>query len=356
MDDELLSTIAAWNGGGVVVRHDAETGTWIFIALHDSTFGRPAGGTRMKVYPKPVDGLIDAQRLAEGMTYKWAGVGIEYGGGKAVLAIPHPLDQAEKEALWRRYGDFVESLEGAFATGADLGTGPAAMEIVAERTRWVVGTAQGGKSEDPGPFTARGVFCGLRAAVAHVFGSDALAGRSILVEGLGGVGAPLAKALAAEGAELLLTDLDAAKAEAMAGELGGRAVPLDGAIKRVCDVYAPCAVGATLNAESIPRLGARIVAGSANNQLAVEADAERLHERGIVYAPDYVINAGGALAISLMETGIEDREELFARVETLGQTVAEILAEAAEQGVDPLTAARVRVDRLLAARRAERGL
>lgn len=356
MDDELLRTLAAWDGDGVVVRHDAPTGTWIFIALHDSTFGRPAGGTRMKVYPRPVDGLIDAQRLAEGMTYKWAGVGVEYGGGKAVLAIPRPLDAVEKEGLFRRYGDFVESLSGGFATGADLGAGPAVMEAIAQRTDWVVGTPRDGKSEDPGPFTARGVYCGLRAAVAHVFGSDEVAGRTILVEGLGGVGGPLARALAADGAELLLTDLDTAKAEAMAAELGGRAVPLDGAIEQPHDVYAPCAIGATLNADTIPRLAARIVAGSANNQLAEPADADRLHERGIVYAPDYVINAGGALAISVMEQGLVDRETLMAQVEAIGQTVGEILNEAAQGGIDPLSAARARVDRLLAKRRAERGL
>lgn len=351
-DRDLLDLIAAWDGQGVVVRHDPPTGSWIFIALHDATLGRPTGGTRMKVYPTLADGLRDAQRLAEGMTYKWAGVGLPFGGGKAVLAIPRPLDRDEREGLWRRYADFLESLRGAFATGADLGTGPEAMALIARRTRWVMGAEQNAAEVDPGPFTARGVFYGLRAAVAQVFGSSDLTGRSVLVEGLGGVGLPLARQLADAGARLLLADLDAAKAETLAAELGAEAVPLEKVVGTAVDVYAPCAIGATLNAEAIPRLACRLVAGSANNQLAEEADAERLEQRGILYVPDYVINAGGAVAIAMLQDGESDHQVIFRRVEGLGDTVAAILAEAAEEGITPLAAARRRVDRLLAEKRA----
>lgn len=353
MSPEFFETLAAWDGDGVIVRHDRPTDAWIFIALHDSTLGRPTGGTRMKVYPSVTDGLVDAQRLAEGMTYKWAGVDLPLGGGKAVIAIPRPLDEAEKEGLFRRYGRFLESLRGAYATGADLGTGPQAMVIIAQETRWVVGTAQNeGVSRDPGPFTARGVFLGIERTAESLFGSTSLQGRSILVEGLGGVGAPLCRSLAAAGADLILADLDAGKAESMAAELGGRAIPLTAVVTTPCDIYAPCAIGATLNSETIPRLAAKAVAGSANNQLATTEDAERLHQRGILYAPDYIINAGGAMAIHLIEEEGLDDDAIMARVEIIGGTLQGILAESKAEGISPLTVTRRQVDRLLAARRA----
>jgi leucine dehydrogenase len=191
---------------------------------------------------------------------------------------------------------------------------------------------------------------GIQAALGQVFGSTDVAGRSILVEGLGGVGAPLCRSLARDGAELLLADIDAAKAESLAAELGGRAVPLEAVPDTPADVYAPCAIGATVNPDTIPRLKCRIVAGSANNQLLTVEDADRLHGCGILYAPDYIINAGGAMAIVLLYEGMEP-EAVYRRVETIGGTVAEILAEAAEHDTSPLEAARRRVDRRLAAAR-----
>ncbi len=353
MSQEFYETMAAWDGDAVIVRHDAPTDAWIFIALHDSTLGRPTGGTRMKVYPSLTDGLVDAQRLAEGMTYKWAGVDLPLGGGKAVIAIPRPLDEDTKQGLFRRYGRFLESLKGAYATGADLGTGPQAMVIIAEETRWVVGTAQNeGVSRDPGPFTAHGVFLGIGRTMESLHGSTSLEGRSILVEGLGGVGAPLSRALAAAGAQLILADLDAAKAESMAKELAGRAIPLADVVSTACDIYAPCAIGATLNSRSIPRLAAKAVAGSANNQLAEAEDADRLHQRGILYAPDYIINAGGAMAIHLIqEEGLDD-DGIMDRVEIIGRTLQSIFAEATAEGISPLAVARRQVEKLLESRRA----
>jgi leucine dehydrogenase len=351
MSQDFLSMTAAWSGQAVVVHHDEPTGTWVFIALHDSTLGPPTGGTRMKVYPSPLDGLEDVQRLAEGMTHKWAGLGMNQGGGKAVLALPRSLDEDELEALWERYGAFVESLEGAFLTAADLGMSKHAMKVVARRTRRVLGhDYESDTPNDPGPYTAHGVHRGIQATLGQAFGSRDVAGRSILVEGLGGVGGPLCHSLAKEGAELLLADLDAAKAQALAQELGGRAVPLDQVPDTETDVYAPCAIGATVNPDTIPRLKCRIVAGSANNQLLTPEDANRLHQRGILYAPDYIINAGGAMAIVLLYEGMES-EAIFRRVETIGSTVAEILAEAAEHDTSPLEAARRRVERRLAAAR-----
>lgn len=352
MSRDILSLIENWDGEGVVTRYDRPTGTWIFIALHSSTLGRPSGGTRMKVYPALPDALEDAMRLAEGMTYKWAGLETAFGGGKAVLAIPGPLEGDQREGLLLRYGDFLEALNGAFGTGADLGAGPDAMAIVARRTGYVLGIEADGTSRDPGPFTSHGVLCGLKAALGEVYGSDAPAGRKILIQGVGDVGEPLARSLAESGAELLLSDIDEAKAAKLAAELGGRVVPPGEVYSTACDVYAPCAIGATVNAETIPQLKCRIVAGSANNQLLVDEDAERLHRRGIVYAPDYIINGGGALAFSLMLEGGWDDEALFRRTAGIGDAIRDILREAAANDTSPLVAARARVDRKLVERRA----
>lgn len=348
MTQDLFALIESWDGKGVVVRHDRATGTWIFIALHDARRGPMAGGTRMKVYPELAEGLRDAMRLAEGMTWKWAGIGVARGGGKAVLAIPRPLADDEREGLLLRYGDLVESLGGAFTTGADLGAGPDAMAIVARRSRHVLGVDGDGTSTDPGPFTARGVFVGLVAALEHVFGSRDLAPRSVLVEGLGGVGLPLASSLAEGGARLLVADLDEAKAERFAGELGATVVPLAEVPATPCDVYAPCSVGATVNAETIPRLRCRLVAGSANNQLGTDADAGLLHARGIVYVPDWILNAGGAIALSTLKEG-HDRDTAWARVDGIAAAVTEILEDASAHGDSTLAAAKRRVERELAA-------
>ncbi len=354
MDKDVLSLIEAWNGNGVVVRFDRPTGAWIFIALHDSTLGAPAGGTRMKVYPTIADGLRDAMRLAEGMTYKWAGLGISQGGGKAVLALAQPLENADKHDLLRRYGALVQSLGGSFITGADLGAGPDEMARVAETCRHVLGIDyETMTSTDPGPYTAHGVLCGLKAAVAHVFGSDDVAGRTVLVQGLGGVGGPLARTLAADGATVLLSDVDAGRVDSLAEETGGRAVPAESVYDTPCDVYAPCAVGATLNPQTIPRLACKVVAGSANNQLLSDQDADRLHQRGILYVPDYVINSGGAMAFSLMRAGAWDRESLMRRVDGVGTAVTEILNEAEASGASPLAAAQTRVERILAEAKAK---
>jgi len=355
MNERFFALLEGWDGNGVVVRHDRPTGTWIFIALHDDTLGPAAGGTRMKVYPELADALLDAMRLAEGMTYKFAGAGLSRGGGKAVLAIPRPLATEERDGLLERYGALVESLQDAFSTGPDLGAGPDAMTVVAKKTRYVFGAdPETGRAVDPGPFTAHGVLVGLRAALEHVFGSADPAGRTVLVEGLGDVGGPLARELADLGAHLLLADLDPGKAERLAGALRAQTavevVPLERVPDTACDVYAPCAVGATVNAETVPRLGCRIVAGSANNQLREEADAARLHERGIVYVPDYIGNAGGAIAILSLHEGV-DHAAIDERVEGIGGSVREILRESEERGETPLAAANRRVERILAAGR-----
>jgi leucine dehydrogenase len=354
MPESFETLIAGWDGDGVVIRHDQPTGTWIFVALHDLSRRMASGGTRMRTYETPADGLRDAMRLAHGMTCKWAGVDLDFGGGKAVLAVPRPLVGEERVGLLHRYARLVESLRGAFGTGQDLGTTPADMVTMAEETRYVHGVDRlTGQTDDPGPYTAEGVFAGIRSAVRQVYGSPELAGKRVLVQGVGGVGGPLVQLLAGVGAEVLVCDLDAARAEQVAAAVGGRAVAAEDLFGTPCEVFAPCATGAILDRETIPRLACRIVAGSANNQLAEVADAQRLHERGILYAPDYLINAGGAIALSLPTLGVVERAPRLARVREIGDTLAGVFAEAAERGESPLAAAERRVERVLARRRAE---
>ncbi|MDA8020515.1 MAG: leucine dehydrogenase [Thermoanaerobaculia bacterium] len=347
--DDILPLIETWDGESFVIRFDEETGTWIFLALHSSVLGRPSGGTRMKVYEGLRDAVLDSMRLARGMTAKWAGLDMDIGGGKAVLAIPGPLEGAARDGLLRRYGDLIHSLSGAFATGADLGTTAADMATIARSTHYVFGVDhETGESTDPGPFTARGVFEGLRASVESVFGDAIMAGRSVLVQGVGGVGRPLSHLLAEAGADVFVSDLDAGRAAELAREVGGREVDPDDALSYECDVFAPCAVGGILSRYTIQHLHCRIVAGSANNQLQEDEDAQRLHERGIVYAPDYILNAGGAMALALMADGLTDRDVLLNRVAAIGQVVGEILSDSAEHGTTPLEAASRIVERRLA--------
>ncbi len=326
---------------------DPATDTWIFIALHDTRMGPAVGGTRMKTYPTLGEGLLDAMRLAEGMTYKWAGVGIPFGGGKAVLATRETLTGDRRQRLLERYGRLLSSLRGAFRTGVDLGTTPEDMKVVSGGAPYVMGILHG-HSTDPGPYTALGVLAGMRAALQSRFGDSSLEGRSVLIQGVGDVGLPLAHMLADAGARLVMCDIDEETARASAERLVGTVVaPADMADAEV-DIYSPCAVGATLDAETVPRLRCHIVAGSANNQLQAPEDAERLHERDILYAPDYIINAGGAIAFGRMQLGVTDEEQIRSEVEGIGATLAAIFEEAAAGDESPVHAARRRAERYLA--------
>jgi leucine dehydrogenase len=283
MKDGMRELLKGWNGLGVVQGYDYETGTWMFIALHDATLGPMVGGCRMQPYPAPEDGARDAMRLAQGMTYKWAAIDFPFGGGKSVLAIPRPLEGEERRGLLLRFGRLLESLHGGYATGVDLGTTPEDMDVLAEASQYVMGHGVSGSgTEDPGPYTALGVFAGIRSSLTAVDGSADVAGKSILIQGAGDVGAPLARMLTEAGAEVLISDIDDALASRLTSELGGRAVPVAETYTTPSDVFAPCAIGAILNAETIPQLACRIVAGSANNQLdrPEDADAPRRIERG----------------------------------------------------------------------------
>ena len=327
MFEELLRQ---WDGEHAIVRHDAATDTWMFVCIHSTRLGPAMGGTRLKTYDAPAQALADGLRLAAGMTRKLAVLGLPCGGGKAVLAVPEVPTGDARRRLLERYGDLIESLAGSFVTGPDVNTGEADMNVIGERTPHVFcRSVDNGGSGDPSIHTALGVFHGIRATLGHALGSDDPAGRTVLVQGTGSVGAKLARLLLDAGAIVLVSDVDEERARAT----GGTPVVADAALELECDVYAPCALGATLNADSIPRLRCRIVAGAANNQLAEPEDGERLRASGVLYAPDYVINGGGALhGIGLENLGW-DADRLEREVASIGKTLTGIYRQADADGI-----------------------
>lgn len=343
----LESLIEGWDGMGVVSSYHAETRSWIFVALHDNTLGRPTGGCRLKSYPSPAEALRDAMRLAEGMTSKWAAIDLPYGGGKSVLSVPGPVAGDRRRSLFRRFAQVLNALDGGYSVGEDLGTTRDDMTFLATLTKAVAGSHDGNPPPNPGPYTAVGVHAGIAAAVNHLDGSPDLTGKSVLVQGAGDVGGVLARLLRDSGARVLVSDIDGERAGTVAAQCGGTVIDPDAVYDTECDVYAPGAVGATVNERTIPRLRCRVVAGPANNQLEVPEDAERLRARGILYAPDYVINGGGAMSFGLMERGILDPGDLESRVRSIGASLAAIFREADEAGCSPVVAARERALRAL---------
>jgi leucine dehydrogenase len=337
--------LASWDGEHAVVRHDAESGAWMFVCVHSTVLGPAGGGTRLRVYPAPADGLADAMRLSGAMTWKMAGAGMPRGGGKAVLAVPELPAGVPRKRLLRRYGELVASLGGSYRTAGDMNISPADLDVVAETCPWVYGTT--GRGGNSGRGTARGALHAIRATVEHAFGSPELAGRTVLVQGAGSVGAVLARELADAGTRVLVSDVDESRAAAS----GYETVPPKRVLETEVDVYSPCAVGGTLNAESIPVLACRAVAGCANNQLAEPEAAEQLHERGILYAPDYIVNAGGIIQLIGLEDEGWDESELEERLAGIGDTLRSLFAEASAESITPAEAA----DRLVRRRLAEAG-
>ena len=343
--EELLED---WEGETAVIHRDAQTGGWIFACIHSTHRGPAGGGTRMKTYGSPADGLADAMRLSGAMTRKLAVAGLPFGGGKGVIAVPEIPSGQRRRELFERYGDLIESLGGTYRTSSDMNTGEADMDVIWERTRYVFGRSVGaGGSGSPARPTAVGVFHGIRASVAEVYGSDELGGRSILVQGAGGVGSHLAGLLGDAGASVLVTDVDRDRAETVAARIQGEAVPPDQVLDAHCDVFSPCAVGGVLSSDTASRLSCRIVAGSANNQLADPVAAEALRARGILYAPDYVVNAGGAIAVVGLEQLEWSQSELDAALTGIGDTLREIYREADTRDTSTAAAAEAVVQQRL---------
>ena len=341
------SLLAGWDGEHAVVRHDPESGAWMFVCVHSTVRGPAGGGTRMRVYPAPPDGLADAMRLSGAMTWKMAAAGMPRGGGKAVLAVPELPSGEPRRRLLRRYGELVASLGGSYRTAGDMNISPEDLDVVAETCPWVYGTTNGGGNSGRG--TARGALHAIRATVEHAFGSPEFTGLSFLVHGTGSVGAVLARELAAAGARVLVSDVD----ERRAAATGFESVPPEHAAEAEVDVYSPCAVGGTLNAGSIPLLACRAIAGCANNQLAEPEDSERLRERGILYAPDYVVSAGGIVQLIGLEDEGWDETQLEERLASIGDTLRSLFTEAETEGITPADAADRLVRRRLAEARAD---
>jgi leucine dehydrogenase len=299
----METLIKKWAGETVIVRHDKPSGAWIFIAIHSTRLGPAAGGTRMTSYPSVPDALRDALRLSEGMTFKFAASGLPFGGAKAVIAIPRDFDRQSRAGLLERYGALVKQLGGLFRTGPDVGTTPADMDIIATTgaPHVVSRTVESGGAGDPGPFTALGVFTGIKLLCGRLFGEETVARRTVLVQGAGDVGGSLIGMLREAGAEVLFSEVNEGLVREFRDKLGLRYIAPANVYSTQCDIFSPCALGAVLNARTIPHLKCRGVAGSANNQLETAEDAERLRARAILYAPDYVINAGGVVAVLGLE-------------------------------------------------------
>lgn len=306
----------------VVFCHDPHSGLNAIIAIHNTTLGPALGGTRLWNYNTHEEGIIDALRLSRGMTYKAAISGLNLGGGKAVII--GDAAKVKSEALWRRYGKFVDSLNGKYITAEDVNTSARDMEYIALETQSVTGVPEYmGGSGDPSPFTAYGVFVGMKASAKKVWGNDSLSGKKVLVQGVGHVGQYLVGHLIEEGAKVYITDINQDKIKQTVDKFRSVEV-VDGAkiFDMEMDIYAPCALGATVNSESIAKLKCPIIAGAANNQLADEnVHGPMLVEKGIVYAPDFLINAGGLINVSAELDGY-NRERVMGNVEKIyGRTL-----------------------------------
>jgi len=311
---------------------DRASGLTAVIAVHSTHLGPGAGGVRYWHYPQRGAAIVDALRLSRGMSYKNAMAGLPMGGGKGVILADE--NGTKGPELLAAFGRAVESLGGAYVTAEDVGITDADMVEIAKQTKHVSGlpVASGEAGGDPGPFTALGVYLGIKAAIKEGLGTDSAAGVRIAIQGVGSVGGGVARRLAAEGAKLTLADVNLARAKALSEELGADLADSAAIMEIEADVLSPNALGAILTERSIEKLRVPIIAGGANNQLATAADGQRVHDRGIVYAPDYVINAGGIINVALEYLGQGTREEVESRIHLIPGRLAEIWAESKASG------------------------
>jgi len=334
----IFDKLAARDHEQVVLNHDPETGLRAIVAIHDTTLGPALGGTRMWRYEDDESALKDALRLARGMTYKSAAAGLNLGGGKAVIIGNSKTDK--NEMLFRSYGRFIQGLAGRYITAEDVGTTVQDMEWVRTETDFVVGIGRAlGGSGDPSPFTALGVAVGMQAALAEATGRDSLDGKVVAVQGVGHVGYHLVKQIVRRGGRAVVADIDAENLRAVKQDFPETEIVEPDAIYDVdCDIFAPCALGAVVNDETLPRLKCSIIAGSANNVLAEDHHANQLAERGIVYAPDYVVNAGGLVNVANELQGY-NQDRSIQQVEKIYDITKEIFRIAKTEGMTTLQAA-----------------
>ncbi|MDH4583215.1 Glu/Leu/Phe/Val dehydrogenase [Pseudomonas sp. BN415] len=321
--------------------NDPVTGLKAIIAIHNTRLGPALGGCRYLAYPDDESAIRDAIRLAQGMSYKAALAGLDQGGGKAVIIrSAHVNDRA---ALFEAFGRMIESLGGRYITAVDSGTSSADMDCIAQQTAHVTSTTAAG---DPSPHTAIGVFAGIRATAHARLGSDDLEGLRIAVQGLGHVGYALAEQLHAVGAELLVSDLDTGRVQLAIEQLGAQPVAADAFLTTPCDILAPCGLGGILNAQTVGQLRCAAVAGAANNQLASSEIADEMEARGILYAPDYVINSGGLIYVALKHKGA-GLPAITAHLSRISQRLTEIYAHAQADKRSPARVADALAERLL---------
>jgi leucine dehydrogenase len=327
----VFSALETMGHEQVVHCYDPASGLKAIIGIHDTTLGPALGGTRLWAYENEDQALRDVLRLSRGMTYKAACAGLNLGGGKAVI-IAKP--EQKSEGMFRAFGRFVNSLGGRYITAEDVNTGVTDMNHVRMETRYVTGVSPAlGGSGDPSPVTALGVFCGMKAAVQQTLGKDSVRGLRVAVQGVGNVGRYLCQYLSEEGAKLYVSDISDERCKEMAKLYGATPVSTDEILYLDVDVIAPCALGAILNSSSIPKIKAKIVAGGANNQLEDESVHSKLvREHGLVYCPDYVINAGGLINVYNELLGY-NREKALSEARNIGHSIETILGEAKKENI-----------------------
>ncbi len=314
----------------LVFCHDEVSGLKAIIGIHDTTLGPALGGTRMWDYDTEEEAIRDALRLSRGMTYKSSAMGLNLGGGKGVIIGDPSRDKTEE--LWRAYGRFVESLGGRYITSVDVGTSPADLDLVAQETEYVGGLAH--LSGDPSPVTAYGTYVGMKACMQHLTGSDSLEGCRVAVQGAGSVGYTLCEHLADEGADLMVSDVNTDRVEKVVSDFGATAVAPDDIYEQDCDIFAPCALGAVVNDNTLDRLSCRVVAGAANNQLDRDEHGVQLRKREILYAPDFVINGGGVINVAHeFHPNGYSRDLALRKVESIRDRLLEIFAVSDEEDI-----------------------
>jgi leucine dehydrogenase len=346
-EDKVLGQMSKMDHEQVVFCHDKSTGLKAIIAIHNTVLGPALGGTRMWNYSNEQEALRDVLRLSRGMTFKAAISGLNLGGGKAVIIGDSKT--LKNEALMRRFGKFVDSLGGKYITAEDVGMETVDMEYISYETKHVTGVPESlGGSGNPSPVTAYGVYCGMKGAAQYAWGSDDLSGKKVMVQGVGHVGEILVDYLTKERAVVYINDIGEDRITQMAAKYNATPVPSDQVYSMEVDIYAPCALGATLNDDTINQLKCKVVAGAANNQLEQEAKhGQMLVDRGIVYAPDFLINAGGLINVYSELSGYGSEEAMF-RTSNIRGTTLEILKKAEKENITPqaaaLKAAQERID------------
>ncbi|HKR05971.1 MAG TPA: Glu/Leu/Phe/Val dehydrogenase [Bacteroidia bacterium] len=320
--------------------YDQETGLKAIIAVHNTVLGPALGGTRMWMYKSEAEALNDVLRLSRGMTLKAAVSGLNLGGGKAVIIGDSKKDKTE--ALFRKFGRFVNNLNGKYITAEDVGTSTREMEYVAMETKHVTGLPESmGGGGDPSPVTAYGVYMGMKAAAKEAYGSDDLENKRIVVQGVGHVGESLVKDLRKENAKVFITDINDDQLRKVAAETGAEVISSDAVYSMNMDIYAPCALGATLNSENIGQLKCTVIAGAANNQLADETiHGKMLMEKGIVYAPDFLINAGGLINVYSEFKGGYNRQRAITQTEKIYDLTLSIIRKSRQDDIPTYLAAK----------------